>query len=100
MNMNNIQEMIDNLLSNNQDNDCKCDTESIKEETVNAKAPVSRKVYSAFAKSESISEEKSGRKTFSWFKGQIAQHKFYIIICNVNEVLEKGINGETQNGKI
>ena len=32
MNMNNIQEMIDNLLSNNQDNDCKCDTESIKEE--------------------------------------------------------------------
>lgn len=30
--MNNIQEMIDNLLSNNQDNDCKCDTESIKEE--------------------------------------------------------------------
>ena len=75
-------------------------SESIKEETVNAKAPVSRKVYSAFAKSESISEEKSGRKTFSWFKGQIAQHKFYIIICNVNEVLEKGINGETQNGKI
>ena len=44
-------------------------SESIKEETVNAKAPVSRKVYSAFAKSESISEEKSGRKTFSWFKG-------------------------------
>ena len=32
MNMNNIQEMIENLLSNNQDNDCKCDTESIKEE--------------------------------------------------------------------
>lgn len=30
--MNNIQEMIDNLLSNNQDNDCKCDIESIKEE--------------------------------------------------------------------
>ena len=30
--MNNIQEVIDNLLSNNQDNDCKCDTESIKEE--------------------------------------------------------------------
>lgn len=30
--MNNIQEMIDNLLSNNQDNDCKCDTEPIKEE--------------------------------------------------------------------
>lgn len=30
--MNNIQEMIDNLLSNNQDNGCKCDTESIKEE--------------------------------------------------------------------
>lgn len=30
--MNNIQEIIDNLLSNNQDNDCKCDTESIKEE--------------------------------------------------------------------
>ena len=30
--MNNIQEMIDNLLSNNQDNDCKYDTESIKEE--------------------------------------------------------------------
>ena len=30
--MNNIQEMNDNLLSNNQDNDCKCDTESIKEE--------------------------------------------------------------------
>lgn len=30
--MNNIQEMIDNLLSNNQNNDCKCDTESIKEE--------------------------------------------------------------------
>lgn len=44
-------------------------SESIKEETVEAKAPVSRKVYSAFAKSESISEEKSGRKTFSWFKG-------------------------------
>ena len=44
-------------------------SESIKEETVNEKAPVSRKVYSAFAKSESISEEKSGRKTFSWFKG-------------------------------
>ena len=44
-------------------------SESIKEETVNAKAPVSRKVYSAFAKSESISETKSGRKTFSWFKG-------------------------------
>ena len=32
MNMNNMQEMIDNLLSNNQDNDCKCDTEPIKEE--------------------------------------------------------------------
>lgn len=32
MNMNNMQEMIDNLLSNNQNNDCKCDTESIKEE--------------------------------------------------------------------
>lgn len=30
--MNNMQEMIDNLLSNNQNNDCKCDTESIKEE--------------------------------------------------------------------
>lgn len=30
--MNNMQEMIDNLLSNNQDNDCKCDTEPIKEE--------------------------------------------------------------------
>ena len=30
--MNNIQEMIDNLLSNNQDNDCKCDMEPIKEE--------------------------------------------------------------------
>ena len=30
--MNNIQEMIDNLLSNNQDNDCKCNTESIEEE--------------------------------------------------------------------
>ena len=30
--MNNIQEMIDNLLSNNQDNDYKYDTESIKEE--------------------------------------------------------------------
>lgn len=44
-------------------------SESIKEETMEAKAPVSRKVYSAFAKSESISEEKSGRKTFSWFKG-------------------------------
>ena len=58
-------------------------------------------LYNEFLKYlESISEEKSGRKTFSWFKGQIAQHKFYIIIGNVNEVLEKGINGETQNGKI
>lgn len=32
MNMNNMQEMIDNLLLNNQDNDCKCDMEPIKEE--------------------------------------------------------------------
>ena len=44
-------------------------SESIKDETIEAKAPVSRKVYSAFAKSEEISESKSGRKTFSWFKG-------------------------------
>jgi len=44
-------------------------SESVKEEAPVAKAPVSRTVYSAFAKSESISEEKSGRKTFSWFKG-------------------------------
>ena len=32
MNMNNMQEMIDNLLLSNQDNDCKCDMEPIKEE--------------------------------------------------------------------
>lgn len=43
-------------------------SESVKETTA-AKAPVSRKVYSAFAKSESISESKSsGRERFSWFK--------------------------------
>ena len=43
-------------------------SESIKEETINAKAPVSRQVYSAFATSESqTTNEKSGRQTFSWF---------------------------------
>ena len=43
-------------------------SESVKETTA-AKAPVSREVYSAFAKSESISESKSsGRERFSWFK--------------------------------
>ena len=51
-------------------------SESVKEETPVAKAPVSRKVYSAFATSESISKEvdtsisegkTSVRKPFSWF---------------------------------
>lgn len=43
-------------------------SESVKE-TTTAKAPVSREVYSAFAKSESISESnESGRARFSWFK--------------------------------
>ena len=43
-------------------------SESVKE-TTTAPTPVSRKVYSAFAKSESVSESKSsGRERFSWFK--------------------------------
>ena len=39
------------------------------EETKPAKVHVSRKVYSAFAISESSPEEPKGRQVFSWFKG-------------------------------
>ena len=45
-------------------------SESIQSETVEPKAPVSRKVFSAFSADNNISESvegKAGRKVFSWF---------------------------------